>query len=105
MEITSFDWDRGNIIKCQKHGVEISDIEGFFKGQNYSVLKDVLHSNLEPRYLAIGQLKSGRHVLVVFTIRLVGIGLAVRPISARYMHDKEIHHYETRIEKATSTEK
>jgi len=33
-------------------------------------------------------------VFIVYTIRESGTGLRLRPISARYMHDKEIRHYE-----------
>jgi uncharacterized DUF497 family protein len=26
-----FDWDRGNLEKCRRHGVEIADIEELFR--------------------------------------------------------------------------
>ena len=36
--VTGFDWDRGNLEKCQKHGVEIAEIESAFH-QTMVVLK------------------------------------------------------------------
>lgn len=36
----------------------------------------------------------GRHIFVVFTLRDRGADRLIRPISARYMHRKEIEHYE-----------
>ena len=41
-------------------------------------------------------------VLIVFTLRLRAGETFVRPISARYMHAKEIKHYE---KETTQTEK
>ena len=49
----------------------------------------------ERRFLAIGFGAAGRHVLVVFTIRVVGEDRLIRPISARYMHRKEVAYYES----------
>lgn len=50
----------------------------------------------ETRSRAIGVTAEGRHLYVVFTVRERGDGLAaVRPISARYMHEKEVRRYET----------
>ncbi len=48
----------------------------------------------EPRMRAIGKTRSGRYVFLAFTLRTVHGRTLVRPISARYMHKKEIGHYE-----------
>jgi uncharacterized DUF497 family protein len=58
------------------------------------VVPDPAHSAVETRYLGIGTRAAGRHVLVTFTYRSVGEQRLIRPISARFMHAKEIEHYE-----------
>ncbi len=58
------------------------------------LLPDAGHSLTEERLWAIGKTDAGRYVFVVFTFREQdGIRL-IRPISARYMHRKEIDAYE-----------
>ena len=64
MKIAGFDWDDGNWPKCGKHGVSRAEIEQVLLGEPV-VMADP-HPG-EPR---------------------------LRPISARYMHQKEIDHYE-----------
>ena len=96
--VTGFDWDSGNRAKCQTHGVTIADIEAMFT-RPIAVLPDPAHSRAEERFTAIGTTDRGRHVLIAFTFRRKGEALAIRPISARYMHRKEIDHYEKEIAK------
>ncbi|MEX2318449.1 MAG: BrnT family toxin [Bauldia sp.] len=55
---------------------------------------DIGHSPLEERVRAIGQAASGRFVFVVFTVRHKAGKSLIRPISARYMHRREIRRYE-----------
>ena len=43
----------------------------------------------ETRYRAMGRNTLGRPLFVVFTLRRIGGGLIIRPISARYAHEKE----------------
>jgi uncharacterized DUF497 family protein len=88
-----FDWDEGNRAKCQKHGVSIAEIESVFQTP-VIVVPDQGHSAQERRFRAIGKAASGRHVFVVFTVRADAAGDLVRPISARYMHGKEVNTYE-----------
>ena len=53
-------------------------------------------SNLdEPRMRAIGRTTAGRYVFLVFMLRQTHQKLKLRPISARYVHQKEIDHYES----------
>ena len=88
-----FDWDAGNRDKCQKHGLSLAEIEAFLL-ENPRVAPDLRHFGREERLLAIGRNSQGRAVFVVFTIRIRdGIRL-IRPLSARYMHGKEIDGYE-----------
>lgn len=49
----------------------------------------------EPRMRAIGCTDAGRYVFLVFMFREVDGKPWLRPISARYMHAKEIEHYES----------
>ena len=89
MEFGGFDWDEGNRAKCQKHGVSIADIESVFTSR-VLILDDPGNSEAGPRFRAIGVTGKGRRAFVAFTQR----GKRIRPISARYMHKKEIVRYE-----------
>ena len=88
-----FDWDAGNREKCGKHGVSVAEIESVFRG-GAAVQPDLGHSDAEQRFKAIGRKSAGRHVFVVFAVRPRDSAQLIRPISARYMHRKEIDHYE-----------
>lgn len=99
LSFSGFDWDAGNRQKCLKHGVAREDIESLFM-RNVSVFPDPVHSGQETRYLAIGKTGKGRHVFLAFTIRQRAGTSLIRPISARFMHRKEIAHYEKETAKA-----
>jgi uncharacterized DUF497 family protein len=92
-DFAGFDWDAGNRIKCSKHGVSIAEIESVFDAP-IVVVPDLAHSLAEKRLRIIGRAASGRHVFVVFTLRQRPDGVYLRPISARYMHRKEVTNYE-----------
>jgi hypothetical protein len=91
MKIAAFDWDDGNWPKCGKHGVSQIEIEQVLMGSP-SVMPDP-HPQ-EPRSRAIGKTAVGRYVFLVFMLRKVNGKTVLRPISARYMHQKEIEYYE-----------
>jgi len=91
--VAGFEWDDGNRAKCQRHGVSIAEIESLF-ARPVMVLPDDAHSGAEERLRAVGRTAGGRHVFLVFTIRRRGGERYIRPISARYMHRKEIESYE-----------
>lgn len=91
MKIAGFDWDDGNWPKCGKHGVTREEIEQVFTG-TLAVQPDPFPD--EPRMRAIDKTAAGRYVFVVFMLRQVEGLPRLRPISARYMHQKEIDHYE-----------
>ena len=93
MEVAGFDWDEGNRSKCQKHGVSEAAIESVFRS-SIAVLPDPRHSKSEERFQAIGKSDDGRWIFLVFTLRKQRGTRLVRPISARFMHKKEVEHYE-----------
>ena len=91
--IGGFDWDEGNRAKCLKHGVSIAEIEALLRGEPH-VAPDPRHSAAEDRFIAVGRNAQGRALFVAFTLRTRdGEGL-IRPVSARYMHRKEVASYE-----------
>ena len=94
MDVGGFDWDEGNWPKCAKHGLRKAEIE-FALNHGPLVLPDRTIGP-ETRFNTIGRSAAGRHLFVVFAIREVGGERLIRPISARYMHGKEVDHYERR---------
>ncbi|WP_394691506.1 BrnT family toxin [Hoeflea sp.] len=91
MKIGGIEWDSGNWPKCGKHGVSKAQIEHVLRTMVFRIPDP---NPLEPRYRTAGQEPSGRHVFVVFTYRSKDGGTSIRPISARYMHGKEVREYE-----------
>jgi uncharacterized protein len=69
------------------------EIEGLFTG-SVKILPDEAHTTTETRFPAIGKVPGGRYIFLVFAIREIGGQSFIRPISARYMHRKEIEHHE-----------
>jgi uncharacterized DUF497 family protein len=92
-QFDGFDWDRGNKAKCQKHGLSIALIESLF-ARPLAIIPSAADSQEERRFCAVGQTGNGRRVFLVFTLRRKGNEQLIRPISARYMHKKEIESYE-----------
>ena len=97
--VAGFEWDDSNREKCRKHGVSLAEIEVLFRG-SIAVFPDPAHSHGETRFKAIGKTDKGRNVLIVFTLRKRGRHTLIRPISARYMHKREVEHYEKEAAKA-----
>jgi uncharacterized protein len=88
---TGFDWDAGNSEKnWEKHKVSRSECEQIFFNQPLVMAADQKHSQIEPRYYALGQSDRGRRLFVVFTIR----GHLIRVISARLMSPTERRLYD-----------
>jgi uncharacterized DUF497 family protein len=92
-EASGFDWDEGNVEKCQKHGVSVAEIEAVL-GSDPAVAPDLKHSAEEDRLIAVGRNREGRPLFVAFTLRIREGRRLVRPVSARYMHQKEAERYE-----------
>ena len=90
--VADFVWDDGNKMKCQKHGVSLAEIEQVFRHRPL-ILSDRTGS-MEVRFNAVGLNAEKRHIFIVFTLREKEKTLFIRPLSARYMHKKEINAYE-----------
>lgn len=91
MKVEGFDWDSGNWPKCGKHGVSREEIEQVLLAE--PAVMDDPHPG-EPRKRAIGRTATGRYVFLVFMLRDIDGQTLLRPISARFMHQQEIDHYE-----------
>ena len=91
--IIGFDWDDGNAEKCQKHGVSRHEIE-LAIGSHPAVAPDLKHSDCEQRFIAVQRNTEGRPMFIAFTFRQAAAGVLIRPVSARYMHKKEVAAYE-----------
>jgi uncharacterized protein len=96
-KVDGFDWDEGNIAKCQKHGVSIDEIEALFENEDFRIFNDDLHSYDEQRFRVIGRNPSGRHIFLGFTLRQNENRNLLRVFMARYMHKKEIENYAQKI--------
>jgi uncharacterized DUF497 family protein len=90
---SGFDWDAGNWEKCQQHGVSIAEIEAVLRGDP-RIAPALRRSISEERFIAVGRTPGGRPVFIAFTLRIRDGERLVRPISARYMHAKEIERYD-----------
>lgn len=99
MFLAVLDWDEGNWPKCGKHGLTKQDIESFFAAQP-TMRPDP--NAAEPRFRAIGVNASGRYLFVLFTLREKAGVTYIRPVSARYMHSKEVQRYEQDSPEAAS---
>jgi len=93
LQVGGFDWDDGNRIKCQRHGVSIAEIEALFV-HGPGIAPDPKHSADEDRLIAVGKTGTGRPLFVAFTMRTKEGRRLIRPVTARYMHAREIAAYE-----------
>ena len=75
------------------HGVSIEEIEALFHGDP-RVAPDIAHSDGEDRFVAVGRTVEDRPLFVAFALREAEGNQLIRPVSARYMHRKEIERYE-----------
>lgn len=90
-EPLGFDWDKGNQDKnFLQHQVTDEECEEVFFDVKKRILKDILHSDKENRFILIGQTKKQRILFMVFTLRKD----KVRVISARDLNQKERRLYE-----------
>ncbi len=89
--LTGFDWDVGNRDKnLKKHHVSTGECEEVFFNLPLLLEEDPGHSQVEPRFLALGQTNARRLLFIAFTVREEKI----RIISARDMSQKERDYYE-----------
>ncbi|OGM76924.1 hypothetical protein A2188_01785 [Candidatus Woesebacteria bacterium RIFOXYA1_FULL_43_9] len=88
----SFEWDEGNLDKnWEKHKVFYKEAEEVFFNKPLHARKDVVHSQVEDRYIALGITNKGRKLYIVFTVRNPE---RIRIISARDQSKKERGLYE-----------
>ena len=91
-KVVGFEWDEGNARKNERHGVSMAEAEQVFFNSPVLVLRDPKHSEVEPRFHALGKTNEGRRLHISFTLR--DGGQFIRVISARDMHRKERAIYE-----------
>ena len=95
MKIAGIEWDAGNWPKCGKHGLSKDEIEAVLQSMTFRIPDP---NPNESRFRTASRGTDGRPVFVVFAYRERQGEIHIRPISARYMHRKEIEAYE-QIEK------
>jgi uncharacterized protein len=93
--VSAFQWDQANRAKCRKHGVPLDEVEALLRGSP-SIAPDLKHSTAEDRFVAIGRTEQGRSLFVAFTFPQASGEWLIRPVSARYMHAREIERYDFR---------
>ena len=86
----TFEWDKGNRNKNEKHDVADNECEEAFFDPAKVTLADPLHSESESRYILIGKTQHDRLLFVAFTLR----HKKVRVISARDLNKREYFLYE-----------
>ena len=92
-QIVGFEWDTGNARKSvEKHGVGQFEAEQVFFNAPLLILSDDKHSQIEPRYHALGKTDGARLLHITLTLR--SEDTLIRVISARDMHRKERLVYE-----------
>ena len=83
---TGFQWDEGNATKnWVGHQATQGECEQVFFSSPLLVAPDVIHSQAEPRFYALGQTAAARQLFLVFTLR----DTLIRVISARDMSRRE----------------
>jgi uncharacterized DUF497 family protein len=88
-----FDWDdTKNAINWRKHGVRFEDAQELFDDPYVLDLPDLLHSQEEERWIALGMLPDGRMLTVVYVER----DDKIRLISARAATPSEVRSYAIR---------
>ncbi|MEK7497744.1 MAG: BrnT family toxin [Patescibacteria group bacterium] len=87
-----FDWDKGNIGKNKKHGVEDKESEEPFFDKKKVVNKDRFHSQGEERFILLGKTKKKRLLYISFTMR-GEMKEKIRVISARDINKREVKFY------------
>ena len=93
-----FEWDKWNLDKSyQKHGITPKESEEIFLDENLKVSRDVEHSQIEKRFIALGKTFENKILFVAFTPR----GNKIRIISARKANLKERRKYEQKTKKTT----
>jgi uncharacterized protein len=87
----SFEWDDGKATEnLKKHGVSFAEASTVFADPLSRTIPDPLHSDVEDRFIVLGESASAHTLVVVHTHR----GGKVRIISARKATPRERKDYE-----------
>jgi len=78
--------------------VSIAEIEALF-AREPRIAPSPKHSADEDRLIAVGRTSAGRALFVAFTMRTANGRRLIRPVTARYMHAREIAAYEKAYKK------
>ena len=92
-QVFEFEWDKGNLSKNKKHGVEDRESEEVFLDERRFIFKDKVHSGKEERFRILGKTKTKRLLFIAFTMR----NRKIRVISARDINKKEVYLYEKKV--------
>lgn len=88
---TTFEWDESKaIMNNQKHGVSFEEAATVFEDPFSLTIIDEAHSEEENRFVDIGESRSGRLLVVVYTER----GESIRIVSSRLATRAERRTYE-----------
>jgi len=94
-EPAQFEWDEAkNLANRRKHGISFEEASGVFHSDDYLELFDDRHSELEDRFVAIGQIPRGV-ITVVWTerddnvVRIISARPATKREAAAFQRSKE----------------
>src|SRR5262249_25631677 len=85
-----FEWDRGNLPKLAKHGVQEHEVVSIFRSPLVLAGRIIDPAHDEPRWLILGRSARGRRLALIVTRR----GERLRPITCRAMRRRERRRYE-----------
>ena len=98
LRVSGFNWDKGNRVKCQNMVFRLRTSKPF--SLTVPELTPIRNTR-RTRIVAVGGTSTGRPVFVAFTIRAANNRRFIRPVTARFMHAKEVAAYE---EESSTTE-
>ena len=92
-----FDWHRGKAARnLRRHGVDFPQAATVFRDPLARSMPDDEHSDVEDRWVTIGQSEDGLLLVVVHTLRQSGDRSLVRIISARSATRRERRAFESK---------
>lgn len=95
---TSFQWDRWNLEKLQKHRVTKTEVEEILSLPFVLGGRIIEPYHPENRWILFGATEKSRRLTLIFTVR----DDRIRPISCRAMRRKEKVMYETTLKRQTT---
>ena len=98
--VTKVCWDRAKAdANRQKHGVRFEEAEAIFRDPAGVTFEDPIHADEEDRFLAVGEVSSGRLLIISYTIRndeawLISARALSRAERRRYVKGERIRELE-----------